>query len=54
MTEQVFASVWGLSYSDLEFLREYRSKSQVMIVPASLLSPARPFPAGLALSLLTP
>jgi len=31
MTEQSFASVWGLSYSDLEFLRRFGARSQVMI-----------------------
>lgn len=31
MTEQSFASVWGLSYSDFEFLHRFGAKSQVMI-----------------------
>ena len=31
MTEQAFASVWGLTHSDFEFLRRYGTKSQVMI-----------------------
>ena len=31
MTEQSFASVWGLSYSDFEFLRRFGTKSRVMI-----------------------
>jgi len=31
MTEQAFASIWGLSYLDFEFLRRYGTKSQVMI-----------------------
>ena len=31
MTEQAFASVWGLSYSDFEFLSRYGAKSQVML-----------------------
>ena len=31
MTEQVFASVWGLSYSDFEFLNRFGTKSRVAI-----------------------
>lgn len=31
MTEQAFASVWGLSYSDFEFLTRFAAKSHVMI-----------------------
>ena len=31
MTEQAFASVWGLSYSDFEFLNRFGAKSQVML-----------------------
>ena len=31
MTEQAFASVWGLSYADFEFLSRYGAKSQVML-----------------------
>jgi TnpA family transposase len=31
MTEQAFASVWGLSYSDFEFLTRFGAKSRVMI-----------------------
>jgi hypothetical protein len=31
MTEQAFASVWGLSYSDFEFLVRFRAKSRVAI-----------------------
>ncbi|WP_296940847.1 Tn3 family transposase [uncultured Marivita sp.] len=31
MTEQAFASVWGLSYSDFEFLNRFGAKSRVAI-----------------------
>ena len=31
MTEQAFASIWGLSYSDFEFLSRFGAKSQVMV-----------------------
>lgn len=31
MTEQAFASEWGLSYSDFEFLTRFGAKSRVMI-----------------------
>jgi len=31
MTEQAFASVWGLSYADFEFLSRFGAKSQVML-----------------------
>ena len=31
MTEQSFASLWGLSYSDVEYLNRFGVKSQVMI-----------------------
>ena len=31
MTEQAFASKWGLSYSDFEFLTRFGAKSRVMI-----------------------
>ena len=31
MTEQAFASAWGLSYSDFEFLGRFDVKSQVMV-----------------------
>ena len=31
MSEQAFATVWGLSYSDFEFLSRYGEQSQVMI-----------------------
>ena len=31
MTEQAFASVWGLSYSDFEFLNRFGTKSRVAI-----------------------
>ena len=31
MTERAFALVWGLSYSDFEFLHRFGAKSQVMI-----------------------
>ncbi len=31
MTEQAFAAMWGLSYMDFGFLRQYGAKSQVMI-----------------------
>ena len=31
MTEQAFASIWGLSYSDFEFLNRFGTKSRVAI-----------------------
>ena len=31
MTEQAFASIWGLSYSDFEFLTRFGTKSRVLI-----------------------
>lgn len=31
MTEQAFATIWGLSYSDFEFLSRYGAKSRVMV-----------------------
>ena len=31
MTEQAFASIWGLSYSDYGFLHRFGTKSQVMV-----------------------
>ena len=31
MTEQSFASLWGLSYSDVEYLNRFGVKSRVMI-----------------------
>lgn len=31
MTEQVFASVWGLSYAHFEFLSLYKAQSRVMV-----------------------
>ena len=31
MTEQAFASVWGLSYCDFEFLNRFGAKSRVAI-----------------------
>ena len=31
MAEQSFASVWGLSYSDFEFLGRFGAKSRVMV-----------------------
>ena len=31
MTEQAFASIWRLSYSDFDFLKRFGLKSQVMV-----------------------